>query len=91
MKNNYLYYIILLLIFSCHSEKKQQEDKNAVVTKFEKVYFKQNIDSILKKNHFNGAVYLVENQEKLYEQKQGFQISKHNLKLTVPQFLLLVL
>ena len=81
MKNNYLYCIISLLIFSCHSEKKQQEEKNVVVTKFEKVYFKQNIDSILKQNHFNGAVYIVENQEKLYEQENGFSNFKTQSKI----------
>ena len=90
MKKFFPLFIFCLFAFvSCKSEKEKLAEETAkrnaiidsTITNFQKIYFKNQIDSVFAKTKFNGSISVYQGNEKIYEKENGFEDFKTKSKL----------
>ena len=83
------YFLTILTFFlaltSCKSEAEKITERNAVVDStiagFQKVYYQNQLDSIISEAKFNGTVSVEQNGEKIFEKENGLENFQQKAKL----------
>lgn len=85
MKNYIFLLLIFLSLFSCQSEAEKQSERKAIIDStvlvFQKEIIRNQIDSLVAQEKFNGSISISQHQQSLYEKFSGFESFKTKKKL----------